>query len=92
MNVFGVQLKMPSFSDGATAILVAALACGVVFAASQAIGLDVGNFSILYVGAVVGAFFSVCGVTVAEQGWKAGVVVMTSSMVIWAALSASGLA
>ena len=92
MNFFGMQLKVPAFADGANAILVAGLVCGVVYAAANAFGMNVGDFSILYVGTVVGSFLSVCGVTVAQQGWKAAVLVMTSSMAVWAALSATGLA
>ncbi len=92
MNFFGITLRVPTLMEGITAIAVAAAACGVVYALAIVLGVAVQTFSVIYVGAVVGSFLTVCGVNVAKQGWRAAVLVMTSSMAVWAAFSATGLA
>src|SRR4030095_14027252 len=92
MNFLGITLRMPTLMEGIVAIAVAALACGAIIALAISMGVAVQTFSVVYVGAVVGSFLTVCGVNVAKQGWRAAVLVMTSSMVVWAAFSATGLA
>ncbi len=92
MNVFGISLRVPTLVEGIVAIGVAAAACGVVYALAIALGVTVKSFSVVYVGTVVGTFLTVCGVNVAKQGWRAAVLVLASSMAVWAAFSATGLA
>lgn len=92
MNVLGIPLRVPTLVEGIVAIGVAATVCGAVYALALSMGVGVQAFSVLYVGAVVGSFLTVCGVNVAKQGWRAAVLVMTSSMAVWAAFSATGLA